>query len=262
MPLASDPDFTTICFNPVLPPTRSRYIGISASNTSIANLSTTNVLTLNFFDDLRTINDTSQVPLQGVQLEGTDGSKIDGQDSPLLLCFISSEQFNGLMKNTDAQNWRTFLTNANERLSWTKHPLFRNGQCGLWRDILICQAPRPIEFPQGSSVQEYDTNGVLQTVSANVRAHRGILLGSQACAQAYGNATRWAGSDKLSAGSGGGQTKMNAPYLWVEKLEDGDNLLQLFSGFMGGYKKLRYTFENTLYDNGVFTFDSYVPALR
>tara|TARA_R100000656_G_C3863915_1_gene110587 strand:- start:216 stop:317 length:102 start_codon:yes stop_codon:yes gene_type:complete len=31
---------------------------------------------------------------------------------------------------------------------------------------------------------------------------------------------------------------------------------------MNGIKKLRYEFDGALYDNGVFAFDSYVPALR
>lgn len=260
VPLESDPDFTEIAINDVLPPTRSRYVGLTASVTSVSNLATTNVLTLNFFDDLRTINDTSPVPLQGVKIEDANGDVVEGEDSPLLLSFISSEQWNQLQKQTSDQNWRTALADATTRLSHLKHPLFRNGGCILWRDIVICQAPRPIEFPQGSNVREYDTDGNIQTVQANVRAHRGVLLGAQAAAWAYGNAKRWDGDDKGTRGSG--KTQQGVPFSWVEKLEDGDNLLQLFTGTMCGMKKLRYEFDGELYDNGVFTFDSYVPELR
>ncbi len=262
LPIESDPDFSEIAVNPVLPPTRSRYVGLTSSVTSVSDLATTNTLTLGFFDDLRTINDTSEVPLQGVKLEGADGQIIEGEESPLLVAYISAEQWNQLQKEEGGQNWRSFLANATERLSWTKHPLFRNGQCGLWRDILICQGPRPIEFPEGSDVREYDVSGSIQTVQANVRTHRGYLLGAQALCTAYGSAERWVGDDAGTRGKGQLQGSQKVPYSWVEKLYDGDNLLKLFTGVMGGMKKLRYEFNNTMYDNGVFVFDSYVAPLR
>lgn len=272
IPFASDADFSEIMVNPVLPPAYSRYIGLTSSVTNPTQVATTNLLTLNFFDDLRTINDTSPVPLQGVKLEGKDGEIMEGEESPLLLAFISSEQWNQLQKETSSQNWRTFLSNATERLSWMKHPLFRSQQCGLWRDILICQAPRPIQFVGSAvtgyvsgydAIDYYDANGALQsgTIATNVRMHRGVLLGAQAIAAAFGNAERWTGADAGTRGSGNVE-KMNIPYSWVEKLEDGDNLLQTFVGAMNGFKKLRYTFDNTVYDNGVMAFDSHVPALR
>lgn len=272
VPLSSDPDFATICVNPVLPPTQNRYVGLNAAITNPSQVTTVNTLSLNFFDDLRTINDTSPVPLQGVKLESMDGTYVEGEDSELLVSFISSEQWNQLQKDTSAQNWRTFLANATERLSTSKHPLFRNSQCGIWRDILICQCPRPIQFSQGSTIAVMNADGTTQSsVTAAVRLHRGWLMGAQAVAAAYASAKRWAGSDKVSAGSGGGQTNLNSPYNWVEKLEDGDNLLQIFTGVMNGYKKLRYTFStvttsgvptSSIYDNGIFVFDSYVPQLR
>lgn len=272
VPLATDVDFADIMVNPVLPPTYTRYVGLTSSVTNPTQVSTTNLLTLNFFDDLRTINDTSAVPLQGIKLQGMGGEIVEGENSALLVCYISTEQWNQLQKDTSAQNWRTFLAQASERLAFTKHPLFRNGMCGLWRDILICQAPRPIEF-RGSSVSGYqsgfdsvsyvDTNDVTQTgtVAANVRLHRGVLLGAQALACAWGNAERWTGAGGGSKSSGTHEM-MNIPYSWVEKLEDGDNLLQFFIGSMFGFKKLQYKFDNRIYDNGVFTFDSHVPALR
>lgn len=261
LPLASDPDFAEIMVNPVTPPTANRYVGLTGSITNPGQVSSTNTLTLNFFDDLRTISDTSEVPLQGVRLEGPNGDMIEGDESALLLCFISSEQWNQLQKDTSAQNWRTFMSNATERLSWTKHPLFRNGMCGLWRDILICQAPRPIQFSDGASVDYYDAAGAIQSATAAERLHRGVLLGAQAACHALGNAERWSGKDAGQHGRGR-TDNTDIPYSWVEKLEDGDNLLQLFIGQMNGIKKLVYTFGDEAYDNGVFAFDSYVPALR
>lgn len=261
LPLASDPDFVTIAVNPVLPPRHSRYIGLTSSITDPSMVSTTNVLTLSFFDRLRTILDTSPVPLQGVRLEGVDGSIVEGEESPLLVSFVSAEQWNQVLTDTSTQNYRSFIASATERLGWTKHPLFRSGQCGLWRDILVCQVPRPIQFSAGLSVSAYDATDTLQTVTAAVRTHRGIVLGAQALAAAYGNAERWTGGGQGTRGDGQIEN-MNVPYSWVEKLEDGDNLLQLFAGVMNGFKKLQYTFDGVVYDNGVAAFDSYVPVLQ
>lgn len=273
VPLATDPDFASIMVNPILPPTKSRYVGLTAAVTNPTQVSTTNILTLNFFDDLRTINDTSAVPLQPVKITGYGNVQVEGESESLLVAMISTEQWNQLQKQTGEQNWRTFLQNATTRLGMMQHPLFRNGMCGIWRDILICQAPRPIQL-QGSaiagfqtgydSVSYYDTAGALQTgsIASNVRMHRGVLLGAQGLALAYGNSERWSGADAGTRGAGRTSAPVNVPYSWVEKLEDGDNLLQLFIGAMFGMKKLRYAFDGELYDNGVFAFDSHVPALR
>ncbi len=273
VPLASSANFNRIMVNPVLPPTRSRYVGLTAAVTNPTQVSTTNLITLNFFDDLRTINDTSPVPLQPVKLTGMGDMQVEGERESLLVSYISTEQWNQLQKQTSDQNWRTFLASATERLSPMKHPLFRNGMCGIWRDILICQMPRPTMLLGSTlggyaagydSVSYYDAAGALQTgtIANNVRLHRGVLLGAQALALAYGNAERWSGSDAGTRGAGRTNAPVNVPYSWVEKLEDGDNLLQLFIGAMFGMKKLRYRFDGEQYDNGVFAFDSHVPALR
>lgn len=262
MPLASDPDFTEIAVNPVLAPRFSRYLGLTSSITEPSLVSTTNVVTLNSFDRFRTMLDTSAVPLQGVRLEGADGSIVEGEESPLLVSFISAEQWNQLLTDTSTQNYRTFIASATDRLAWTKHPLFRSGQCGLWRDILVCQTPRPIQFSVGFTAKAYATAGASSETDsvAAVRIHRGVILGAQALAAAYGNAERWTGGGQGTRGAGQIEN-MNVPYSWVEKLEDGDNLLQLFAGVMNGFKKLVYSFDDVVYDNGVAVFDSYVPAL-
>lgn len=280
VPLASDPNFNTIMVNPPLPPVPARYFGTTASVTDPSFVTTTNTLSLNFFDDIRTYVQTGPVPLAGVRLEDQNGNVYEGENSPLLVSFISEEAWNQLMKDTSAQNWRTFLSNATERLAWTKHPLYRALNCGLWNDVLICKAPRPILFNPGDSVPVSDAQGNISNVTAQVRMTRGVLMGAQAAGMAYASAKRWEGMSGNSAGSGGGNVPsaaLNLPFTWVEELTDGKNMLKIFSGFVGGLKKLRYNFNlppaapnspastptgPTLLDNGVVTFDTYVPALR
>lgn len=280
VPLATDPSFNTIMVNAPLPPVPARYFGTTASVTDPSFVTTTNTLSLNFYDDIRTYVQTGPVPFAGVRLEDGNGNVYEGENSPLLISFISEEAWNLLMKDTSAQNWRTFLSNATERLAWTKHPLYRALSCGLWNDVLICKAPRPILFNPGDSVPVCDSQGNVSNVTAQVRMHRGILIGAQAAGMAYASSKRWPTQDANTAGSGGGNVPspaLNMPFSWVEKLEDGDNLLKIFTGFIGGLKKLRYLFNlppsapnspsstpagPTLLDNGVVTFDTYVPALR
>ena len=256
VPLASDPDFAEVVINPVNPPTFSRKF-YPGSATSLANLSTSNTLTLNFFDDLRTRAVTSRVPLKGVSMgEGWGGD----DDSPLFLSIISEEGWNSLRKQTTDQNWRTFMANANERLSYKNHPLFRDVEIGLWAGIAIMRTVRAIEFPAGSDALEYANAAAANpvTVQANVRAHRGVLLGCEAMGVAFGEAAPInLGGNK----QGSGKTEQLGSYSWVETVEDGGNLLKLFIGMMTGMKKLTYNFEGTTYDNGVVAFDYHVPVL-
>lgn len=269
IPLQSDPQFVSILTNALQPPLPNRYLGTTAAVTDPSLVSTTNVLTLNSYDDWRTILQTSQVPLAGVRLQDEKtGEFFEGENSPLLISFISELAWNGLMKDTSAQNWRTFLSNATERLSWTKHPLYRSLNCGLWNDVLICKAPRPISFNAGDTVTVSNADGSTSTVTAAVPINRGVIIGAQAMGMGYASAKRWPVKDGASS-QGGGEVPspaINLPYTWVEKLEDGDNLLKVFSGFIGGLKKLRYTFNlptgPALYDNGVAAFDTYCPSLR
>lgn len=261
VPLKTDPDFDEILVNPVTPPTRNRYLALDSATTQPSDIDTTDVLTLNSFDRFRTILDTDPVPLQGVRFDMGKNGIVEGEDSELLLCFVSAEQWNTILTQASGQNYRQFLADASTRLGHLNHPLFRNGQCGIWRDIVICQAPRPIQFSAGYGVNHYDTDGttVIQS-TAGVRLHRGVILGAQALACAYGNADRWTGADAGTRGSGRTDV-VGLPYSWVEKLEDGDNQLQLFIGCMDGTKKLKYTFDGVPTDNGVAVFDSYQPSL-
>lgn len=254
VPLSTDPDFADICVNTILPPTYNRKF-YPGSATSLANLSTSDTLKLSLFDKLKTVAVTSSVPLKGVKM---DGNFTSDDTSPLFLAIISEEGWNSLQTNTDTQSWRTFLAQANERLNYKSHPLFQDMEIGLWRNIAIMHTARAIEFASGSSVSEYDSSGTLQTVSANVRAHRGVLLGAEAMGIAFGSAKpiNLGGNNQ-----GGGSTEQLGSYSWVEEVTDGGNNLDLYIGMMCGFKKLRYNFNGAAWDNGVIAFDYYVPAL-
>lgn len=256
VPLASSPNFASVCINPVEAPTFNRkyYPG---SATSTANLATTNVLTLNFFDDLYTRIVTSASPIKGVQMDdqGWGGDPA----SPMYLAIVSEAGWNSMMKQSTDQNWRNFLANANERLQYKKHPLFQNVEMGLWRNIAIMHTARAITFPAASTLSEYDSANALQTVTvaAGVNVHRGVLLGAEALGLAYGS---WKPINLGGNAMGSGQLENLGSYGWVEEVSDFGNNLQFCVGMQTGVKKLRYTFDGTITDNGVAAFDYHAPA--
>ena len=259
VPLDTDPDFANIMVNPVLPPTRNRYF-CPGGNADVTTLDATDLMSLNFIDDLRTIADVSEVPLHGVDMP--DFNLAGNSETPLYLGFMSSEQWNTLMKSTSEQNYRTFLAQATDRVDFRRHPLFRDAEMGMWRGIVWLKMPRAIEFAVGSPVKQYNaTTGALGTVNAAVRTHRGFIVGGQALAKVFGDATPVAAQTYLSKGTG--QTTMGVPYSWIEEGSDAGNQLDITGGLMNGLKKIRYTLPSTAsaWDNGVIVFDTAQPAI-
>lgn len=240
IPLASDPDFADITVNPVLPPTRNRRL-FSADATSVSDLATTDTLQLTDIDRTRAILDNMVFPMQPVMLEGDIGGS---EENPLYIQYLTANQWHYLQTNTAGTVWRTMVANAHERSKGFNHPLFL-GSPVMWNGILIKKMFRPIVFPAGSLVSEYDANNVVQQVAANVRTERSIILGAQALAIVYGKSA-----------------KSGFYYDWKEELEDHDNTVEISVAAMSGVSKLRFTgTDGQPTDHGVMTMDSYAPAV-
>ncbi len=263
VPLESDADFEEICVNTVLPPTRNRY-KVPGSATGMDDLATTNVISLDFLADCRTIINTSEVPLQPVssrELQGKVG--YENSNSQLLVGLITEEQFNTVRKAAGDGTFTKLVSEANSRMDFKSHPVFSELDCFLWRGVLYFKTPRAIEFAAGSDVKQYNaTTGALETVQANVRAHRGIILGAQALASVYGNIVPWTLKNQ-----GGASMKKNTPviggsYMVTEEIKEGGGKLDAYFRMMAGFKKLRYTIDGQTWDNGVFVFDTYQAPLQ
>lgn len=254
--------------NPVNPPTLNRYYQPGGGK-SPATIPTSAVISLEFFDYLRTAAMNSPVPLQGVQMMG--GKKDSGTDysvgndnTPLFIAGVTMEQYNTLRTQTPPGDWNTFVTNANTRLDFRRHPLFADGECGLWRNIFFFVYGRPVVIPQGANVNVYTdaTATTIQTVQANNRIHRGFMLGAQALGLAFGDCTPRK-SGKIAA-SGVNKSMQSCPYNWAEEISEG-NIRYFYIRAMQGMKKLTYNFTgagsgNTNpvpYDNGVVIFDTF-----
>lgn len=281
IPLSSDPDFQEIigngpdengvaAGNALLPPTRSRYLVANGVSTDgLDTIDSANTIDLNFLTKVRATINTSEVPLNPIdsaELKGK-GQSYEG-NSNLLIGLITEEQWITLKQATGNTDFTRMIVDANTRVDFNQHPAFADLERFMWAGILWFKCPRAILFNAASTAQQYNaTTGVLETVTVNARAHRGLVLGAQALAVCYGEANPPPSSN--SGGMSGSATTpmLKSPYSWREDVRVGGSVLDIFARMMAGCKKLRYTWTNnatgvsTTYDNGIFAFDSYQAGL-
>lgn len=243
IPLESHEEFSEICVNEVAPPSSNRYV-LPGSATSVADLGTTDFITLETIDMLRSILDEDVFPLQPIRLQNGKGEMDPAaDDAPLYLLQMTSRQWYHFNQQTSDGDWRTFVANAHERTKGWNHPLFM-GECGMWNGILIKKQNRAIRFKQGSTVRTSAANGSITNQTAAQPTDRAILLGAQALAEAYGNH---------------GKSGYHAN--WHEEETDHASRLEISMAFMGGKSKVRFKRQDTgqLTDHGVIAIDSYSP---
>ena len=257
VPLDTDPDFAEIMVNPVRPPTANRHFmadgtnGIQAFtvNAGEVDLATTDQLRMATIDGLRSWQDNAVLPLPGVILEGDNGVSAE---SPMQVFLATPAQYNGFVQDP---NFRQFQAAAMARASKSNnHPLFTS-EAGLWGNILILKLARPIRFYAGDPIEYFDGAGAIQTANVpaafgnNFAVDRGILLGGQSMAEAFGRS-------HLSG----------IPFFWNEEQLDHKNALEVMIGTIRGVSKIQYdvnvapgVYEET--DNGVAVVDSVVPII-
>lgn len=243
VPLETDQDFDDICVNEVVPPSNNRYV-VPGSATDIEDLGTTDFITLETIDMIRSILDEDVFPLQPIRLVNGKGDMDPAaDDAPLYMLQMTSRQWYHFNQQTSDGDWRTFVANAHERTKGWNHPLFL-GECGMWNGILIKKLNRAIRIPQGKTVKAYDGNGSIVTKTAAVDTDRAVLMGAQALAEAYGNH---------------GKSGYHAN--WHEEETDHGSRMEISMAFMGGKKKIRFKRQDTgeMTDHGVMVIDSYSP---
>lgn len=260
VPLQSDADFSKIVVNTVKAPSRNRHFLSNGANglelvsatSNAINIATTDTMTVDVVDALRTHLDSMPLPPSPVIF---DGDKM-ANDSPLRVLMVSSEQYTSLVQSG---SFRTWQAQARERAaSAGQSPLFM-GEAGLWNGILIVKMPKPIRFYGGDSLRwcasttsETETSTDLIPTSgfgaAGSRAYavdRALLLGGQALAYALG-----------------GYKKTGNPFFWSEKELDHDDKMEVLIGMIAGCSKIRFLIdhgnEQQYTDNGVIAIDTAV----
>ena len=250
VPLASDPIFSDIMVNSLLPPTFDKHF-YAGDATSLNTLDGTDILTLNDIDKLRAAIDEMPVPMQPIMLPDDPA----GNDEPLYVLTVSVRQWHYLQNRTGPTAWRTFLQNARERGS--KNPLF-SGEPGMWNGILIKKMPRPIRFAPGEVVtvctDSADATTTTATVDANLgvsggvgyAVDRALLLGAQGLAECWGQ-----------------HSKSGSHMAWHEEESDHGNTLEAPISAIGGWSKLRFRDSaGYLRDHGIAVLDSTAPDPR
>ena len=246
IPLEDDPDFDLIMVNSVKPPTRNRRF-LAGDATSVTNLSATDALSLEEIDKWRALYNEMELPPSPVKIPGDPMS----MDNPLFLWFVTSRQWHYLETTSKSRgnDWRTFLTSAQKRATFTKHPLFMgamDGMCGIWNGCVIIQTNRAIRWPAAGIVREMQANGSIADAACAVSTDRAFILGGQALGECLGDA---GGADPY-------------PMDWEEEETDGKNALEIFGISVGGKAKVQFEgTDGSLTDFGVMTFDSYAPRV-
>ena len=258
LPVASHSGFADMAVNPVKAPTKNRHFlaggtnGIEPFNISggEAAIATTDALTMDVVDGIRTMIESIALPPPAVKIPGD----VVAEDSPLRVLLVSPAQYHSFSQDS---TFRQFQANALARASKAKnHPLFL-GECGLWNGVLIMKMPKPIRFYAGDEIKycaAYDTETessviVPASFSTTHAVDRAILLGGQALAQAFGSSRH------------GGM-----PFFWKEKEFDHDDKMELLIGAIQGLMKIRWLVDQgdgtkRYTDHGVVAIDTAVPIL-
>jgi N4-gp56 family major capsid protein len=242
LPLASDSDFAEIMVNSITPPTYDRHF-YGGDATAISNIDSGDKFTLAAVDRLRLALDEMAFPLQPIRMEGDPMA----EDSPFHCLWITPRQWYDFWTATSGSDWRALQANAFERKNNFNHPIFK-GDAVMWNNILVKKQPRPIRFNAGTVV-DVCTNtaaATLGTSTASVRVERGILLGAQALADAYG----------ATGGKNGGY------YFGMNEEEtDHGNRQEMSIAWMNGKAKIRFQgTDGRINDHGVMVLDTAVSS--
>ena len=253
-PLADHTNVKEIMVNPVKAPTKNRHFTADAAgvasftvNAGQVAIATTDMLTLNTVDAMKTVLDQIALPPTMIKVAGDRSA----EDSPLRVWLMSPAQYN---KFAADPAFRQFQSAALARASnANSHPLFR-GDVGLWNGFIIRRMPRPIRFYAGDTIQycaSYDSEiETAATVPASFgdkfAVDRSIILGGQALAEA------------LAASEHSG-----VPFFWSEKELDHGDKWELLIGTIHGMSKIRFDVDTGIRreftDYGVVTVDTAVP---
>ncbi|EBA1657971.1 DUF4043 family protein, partial [Salmonella enterica subsp. enterica serovar Overschie] len=236
VPLADHPEFVKIMINDVMPPTHDRHF-FGGDATSFETLDSSDVFTLSLVDNMALFIDEMAHPLQPVRMKGDE---LYGED-PYYVMYVTPRQWNDWYTTTSGKDWQQMMTRAVNRSKGFNHPLFK-GECAMWRNILVRKySGMPIRFYSGSkvAVSNNDLEATTKVVEAQTNIDRGMLLGAQALANAYGS------------------TKNGGHFSMVKEKTDAQNRDEVTINWMNGLKKIRFK-EKTgkMQDHGVITVDT------
>lgn len=195
IPLQSAPTFNSVMVNPVLAPTYNRHFVVNGANLTqggqqLGSIISTDQFKLTHLDQIRKRIDDMDQPLQSVKMKGDAAA----QTSKMWVFLATPNQYSVLLTEGSL---RAFQQNAVNRAAYLdgRHPLFA-GEVGMWNGILVVKNERAVRFmpsettkiitaANAATATETD-QAVNAALTAGWAVERGLLLGAQALAVAYG----------------------------------------------------------------------------
>ena len=239
LPISTDSEFSELTVNAITPPTFDRHFYANDA-TALSNIDSTDKFSLKDVDKLRLALDEMANPMQPIRFQGDPMA----DDNPFFVLYVTPRQWFDVTQSTDGTTLRTLQSNALQRASNVKHPIF-TGDAFLWNNILVRKARRPITFAANIAVP-VSTNvpdATPSTSTPTVAVDRALLLGAQALADMYGMSG--------SADEGGYHFSTN-----TEKTDHG-NALEHSIAWMNGKSKIRFRGKNGyITDHGVAVLDT------
>lgn len=175
------------------------------------------------------------------------------EDNPFYVLLVTPRQWHDFATSTNQYTGgdalRKLQANASQRMSIFKHPIFL-GDCAMWNGILIKKMTRNIMFNTGSTVTvcTNTANAATAQVTAGTKIERGLLLGAQALAVAFGR-TGAKGEE------GGNHFKLHS------EPTDHGNEWEHSIWWMSGKKKVRFKgTDGRVNDHGVIALDTAVSS--
>ena len=244
VPLAEHEEFAEMMVNELMAPSYDR-VGYGGDATSLDTLDGTDLFSLDSVEQMRLrLDEMSSMRIPSIKFKDDKMAN----ESPLYVQYVSPRQLYDMKQSATQKDLNMMMASAMNRQKGFSHPIFA-GECYMWEGILIKKMSRWVEFAVGSQV-DVSNNDNAATVSqktVGVKAHRSILLGGQAIANAYGNAGK-GGDDKGYFGMS-------------EEEVDHGNSKEISIGWMNGKKKIRFADKDGRQnDHGIFVMDTAVSA--
>lgn len=266
VPLASDPDFSSIMDNPVLPPTRNRHyradgdtIVAVTETADVLDFASTDVMTLRTLESIVTENNESTYPVIGCKFDGDEA----GAEEPIGILMVSERVYDQI-KRSGTSEIQTYMSQALSRANRPgQHSIFKRSPL-LWKNCLVIIQPKPIRFYPGDTMTYSDSLTAETTVTAtvptgagwdNVRAvDRSVFIGSMALGKIIGGHN----------GSKYGIHKQLAGFLWSEEWQNHKTRLEVAAMMLQSFGKFRFDLDwggvEQPTDYGVLAIDSVVEV--
>lgn len=236
LPLASHDEYQDIMVNDITPPTYDRHF-FGGDATRFEDIDDADTFSIETVDNIKLFLEEMANPMQPIRFQSDEMSG----DEPFYVLNVTPRQWHDWYQSTSYKDWQSLMAAAMKRSSGFKHPVF-NGDVAMRGNILVRKyMGMPIRFDVGSVVDvcNNDKRATVSQKEAKARIDRGILMGGQALANAWG------------------KTQSGNQFSFHEEKVDHGNATEISIGWMNGLKKIRFEDKTgRINDHGCMALDT------